>query len=233
MKITLITPTGSRPECFALCEKWMKNQVDINSADIQWIVVDDSYHIEPTKCTLGQTYLKGPKQWNPEINTQRYNMDVAMEKVVGDVIFVIEDDEYYSPKYLSTMIRLLDHTTIAGLSNSRYYNVEIGGYKLMDNFKHASLCHTAIRKEALSLLNSAIHSGDRYFDIILWERAMEKGISCSLVSNTNLGIGMKGMPGRAGLGCGHDERGYKADRNHVVLKQWLGADFESYKIFLK
>lgn len=232
-KISLITPTGSRPAAFKLCEQWMKNQRNLGPHKIkEWLVVDDCQN-NPTKCTMGQTYLKGPKEWRPGFNTQRYNMDVLLERVTGDIILVIEDDEYYSPEYLSTMVKLLESASIAGLSNSRYYHLQAPGWKFMNNYQHASLCQSAIRKEALPLLVDAVHSGEYYFDIQLWKKALETGASSVLLSNTNLSIGIKGMPGRSGLGAGHEMIGYKGDRDMTMLNQWLGDDAKYYSGFSK
>jgi len=233
MKISLITPTGSRHMAFKLCEQWIKNQQGLAPHKIkEWIVVDDS-PMNPTVCTMGQIYIRGPKEWKPGINTQRYNMDVALEKVTGDVIFIIEDDEYYSPHYLRLMMTLLESSHIAGLSNSRYYHLQTPGWKQMNNYQHASLCHTALRSEALPLLFEAVHSGEYYFDIELWRQALERGVPSVLLSNTNMSIGIKGMAGRIGLGTGHDMIGYRGDRDLSMFKNWLGDDHKYYLDYVK
>lgn len=233
LKVSLITPTGARHQAFALCEQWIRNQESIAPHKLkEWIVVDD-YPKDPTKCTMNQVYIRGPKQWEPGINTQRYNMDVALERVSGDVIFIIEDDEYYSPEYFKLMLHLLEASSVAGLSNSRYYHLGYQGFKVMKNFQHASLCHTAVKAPAFKILYEAVHSGEYYFDLNLWEKAQEQGLGCALLSNTNLSIGIKGMPGRAGLGAGHEAVGYKSDRDLSTLRSWIGKDIEYYRSFLK
>jgi len=230
MKVTLITPTGNRPEAFALCEKWIFNQT--YKGLIEWIVTDD-FQEAPTRFTLGQIAVKAPKLWTPEINTQRYNLDALMQRITGDYIFVIEDDEYYAPNYIEEMLKLLEHSDIAGLSNSKYYHLRIPGFKYMDNFTHASLCQTAFKKSVLPLLYRAVHSGHYYFDIKLWEYALADKLKSTLVSNTNWSIGIKGMPGRAGLGAGHARVGYRGDNDHKIFQEWVGQDWVYYQKYLK
>lgn len=230
MNITLITPTGGRGEAFSLCERWISNQTIQPS---EWLVVDDCSATKRTLFTRGQQVVDAPKQWTPNINTQRYNMDVLLERVTGDYVFVIEDDEYYAPTYLESMVKLLQTNDIVGLSNSQYYHLKVPGYKYMGNYKHASLCHTGITIKAWELLYQAVHSGQYYFDIELWKYVQEKRLKSCLISESNLSIGIKGMPGKKGLGTGHDKIGYYGDDSYSKLKEWLRDDWVFYKNYLK
>ena len=49
--------------------------------------------------------------------------------VLGEVILVIEDDDYYAPNYIEVMYKLLETSEIAGISNSRYYHMQVPGYR--------------------------------------------------------------------------------------------------------
>ena len=228
--VALITPTGGRHQAFALCERWIKNQT--YRGPLKWYVVDDCPY-EPTEFTMGQTKCVAPKVWNKSINTHRYNMDSLLSAVKGDYVFIIEDDEYYAPTYIEEMLKLLSTAQIAGISNDRYYHIKAKGHKLIGNWKHASLCRTALRAEALSLLYEAVHSGEYYFDIDLWRRVRDREVPLNLIANSGLSIGIKGMPGRAGLGAGHVVVGYGNDKTLTVFKEWLGSDWEHYREFLK
>lgn len=227
--ITLITPTGGRHESFALCEKWMANQT-VNGA-IQWIVIDDCS--PSVTCTMGQEYYRGPKDWKEGINTQRLNMDFALTKIKGDYIFVIEDDDYYAPEYLETYVDLLQHFTVVGEGNAKYYSLRHPGYKEMRNRNHASLCQTGIRKEAISLLERAVNSGELYFDIQLWTQVADNSVPACLFTDKNLAVGIKGMPGRTGIGVGHKQKDYYFDANYTKLREWIGNDSEHYLDYLK
>lgn len=226
--ITLITPTGARPEAFARCEQYIKRQT--YKGRIQWIVIDDCLPATPT--TMGQKYIRGPIDWNPNLNTQRYNMDEALKHVEGDAIFVIEDDDYYAPNYLEVLLNFLQYTEIVGLGNTYYYSVLSPGFKMMKNYGHASLCQTAVRKSQLQLLYQAVHSGEKYFDISLWKQVQEKEIPMIIYSNSAISVGMKGLPGRGGIGAGHNHRDYFYDASHKKLIELIGEeDANWYKQF--
>lgn len=230
-RVVLITPTGGRPEAFALCEKYMKRQT--YKGPLTWLLIDDCF---PTvRPTMGQMYIRGPRVWQAGLNTQRFNMEEAMKHLPSDTgyIFVIEDDDYYAPNYIEVMVGLLRHAEIAGLSNSRYYGLHVPGSITMHNYGHASLSQTAIRASLIPELISSINSGDLYIDIVLWRQAREKFKSLVLLANTSLSVGIKGMPGRMGITGSHRDRKYFHDPVQAVLKSWLGADFALYTPYIK
>ena len=224
-KITLVTCTGSRTEAFELCQRYMAEQTV--SYD-QWIVVHDG--ITPEQAADMQEnypYIElhaGPRTWREGLNTHRFNMEEALKHIKGDYIFIIEDDDYYAPEYLEEMVKLLKAADIVGLSNNKYYNLSIPGWKEMGNFKHSSLCTTAMRKSALPLLQRAVDSGDLYFDMVLWQLAQANRLNILFKANSSLSVGIKGMPGRAGIGAGHRFSGFSIDPNLDKLTEWLGTE---------
>lgn len=198
----------------------------------EWIVVDDC--TPATVCTMNQRYFTGPERWTENNNTQRVNMNLALSKVRGDFIFVIEDDEYYAPQYLQTMMSAFTHSAIVGLSNAHYYKINMPGYSILRNFQHASLSQTAIRKDILQRLKDACNTGHFYFDIELWKRCRNEGVPMTLIGNTSLSIGIKGMPGRGGLTPPHKEnKGFLLDSGYKVLEKWLGPAIKNYEPFLR
>lgn len=222
MLVTLITPTGSRPAAFALCEKYIARQT--YNGDIQWIVVDDSPRV-PTQCTMGQEYYVGPKEWKPGINTQRYNFDLAISKVKGDYVFIIEDDDSYKPDYIETYLDFLKHAMLVGECDSIYYSLRVKGYQEMKNFNHSSTCQTAFHKKYLPAFERAIHSGDKYPDLALWGIAKANNHKRILFNGLKLCVGMKGLPGRDGIGYGHTNTSeFIKDSNWVKLIELVGKD---------
>lgn len=236
--LSVITCTGGRPEAFELCTKYIKAQkfeLD-HFLNIQWIVVYDDVDPPPI-LSAGQRVnveiYKSSKSWKEGVNTQRSNMEEALKHVRGDYIFLFEDDELYKPSYLSTMLDLLDYCDLAGVCNSKYYHVGLPGYKEMHNYNHAALSHTALTKKALPLLQAAVDSGEMFFDIHMWNNAREKRVTSLLLANTDLVIGMKGMPGRPNLGAGGQKRDYLIDPNLAKLEEWCGAYASNYLPFIK
>lgn len=227
--ITLITATGGRPEAFKLCESYMRKQT--YKGPIQWIVVDDC--TPRISCTMKQEYYRGPKEWAEGINTQRLNLDAALTKVKGDYVFIIEDDDYYAPEYLETYTHFLKSVAAVGEAKSKYFNVKVPGHKIMPNLKHASLAQTAFRKELLPLFNKAVNSGELYIDIKFWKLLSEQEIPFALLTNKNLCIGIKGLPGRGGISPGHTSRDFMYDPDFKVLKSWIGNSSTQYVEFKK
>lgn len=229
MIVTLITPTGARPEAFELLEKFIQRQTYRGA--IQWIVVDDC--TPRTVCRMKQTYLRGPEDWEAGVNTQRANMKLALTKVEGDYIMFPEDDDYYAPNYIETMLTFLRYADIVGLGSSRYYHVGVPGWKIMPNVAHASLSQTAIKASLLPLMVNAVNSGELYFDVHMWRTCKEKRIPWMLLNNSSFSVGMKGMKGRTGITRSHIEKDYFYDTNYSKLTEWIGKDVDLYKPFLR
>lgn len=226
-KITLITPGGGRPEAFALCEKMMQKQTIWDKEEIEWLVCDDNPK-DPVLCTLPQQkHIFGALEWRPGFNTQRYNIAAALPHITGDYIYVIENDDYYRPEYLETMQDFLKYSYLVGYCDVTYYNIAIRGFKEMNNFQHASTCCTAFRKNYLSHFERALHSGDTFWDITLWSNARRGKHKYILFSGVmDLSVGIKGLPGRSGIGFGHHAAPseFTADPHFVKLKQLVGEE---------
>lgn len=233
--ITLITCTGFRQEAFALCRKYFKRQT--YKGPLQWIVISDQHkqsELDEIKDKYPECEMyAGPQIWQVDLNTQRGNTLEALKYVKGDKVIIFEDDDWYSPTYLQEMVDLLDHAPIVGEANSKYYHIGLPGWKENHNVGHSSLCQTGIRKELLPHLKLAVDSGELYFDIHLWRQVREQKIPHILFAEKNLCIGIKGMPGRTGIGSGHKIKDYFLDPNLVKLKEWLGADAANYFPFIE
>lgn len=221
MSITLITCTGGRPEAFALCERWMAAQTF--TGDVQWIVVDDC---NPGTRLHQQELIRPEPAWAPGQITLGRNLSAALSKVKHDKILFIEDDDYYGPGYVSEMARALDRSELVGEIAARYYNVEQRRYLEVGNVRHASLCQTGMRASLIPLFESVIDHGDGrgFFDLDLYRR-----YSSPHFLATRHVVGMKGLPGRAGIGIGHRPRpGWMPDHDLRILRYWIGADAEAY-----
>lgn len=229
MTVSLITVGGGRPEAFALCETYMKRQTYKGS--LQWIVVDDN-PADPIKCTMGQELYLGPLTWRKGINTQRYNLAYGLSKVKGDFVFIIENDDWYAPSYLDVYLSFLKHTAAVGECNTVYYSLKERSYRYMRNYKHASTCQTAFRKGSIPFFENALHSGDLYFDITFWQKALGNNIRHILFHGMGLCVGIKGMPGRDGIGVGHRPSNFTPDEKGTVLSTLIGLDAKLYKPYL-
>jgi len=141
-------------------------------------------------------------------------------------VLIIEDDDWYGPKYISTMKDLLNSYDLVGEANARYYHLPTMKYSRIGNGTHASLCQTGFRKEILPIFEKCL-DGDPYIDMRIWSRVPDKKF---LISDDNdnlkLHCSLKGLRGRKGIGSGHrsHSRYYKPDAGLRMLINWVGEE---------
>jgi len=224
--ITAITPTGDRPLAFRLCQQWMANQT---RRPDQWIVVDDGK--VPLTPTHAMTYIRREPQPDDPQHTLNLNLMAALPLITGDKILIIEDDEYYAPGYVEEMARRLDQAEVVGICRSKYYHVPTGGYSTIGNTTHASLAETAFQASFLPEIKEILSgSSDPYVDMRIWQKAGPRG-SVFVDNDKPLYLGIKGLPGRGGIGQGHNPAIYgnrKDPADRAVLKKWVPGDDQVY-----
>jgi len=223
-RITCITPTGDRPLAFALCQQWMLHQT---VKPDQWIVVDDG-KIPLTPTYAMQYVRREPRPDDPKYTLGR-NLAAAIPLISGDKIFIIEDDEYYAPSYIEEMSRHLDRYEIVGIANSKYYHLPSGSHRMIGNNEHASFAQTSFRKSFLPILEKLL-TGSVYLDMRLWRAAGNRGY-LFVDTQKPLYLGIKGLPGRAGIGGGHRLSIYDSNKDTAdrpILKKWVPQDYKIY-----
>lgn len=228
-KLTLLTPTGGRPEAFALCERYMARQT---FADWKWVVVDDCR--PETNCTMGQTVIRPDRLWLPGgLSTQNRNLLLALEQVQTEFVVIIEDDDWYGTKHLETLCGYLEKFATVGELPSRYYNVKYRLFRIMPPSGHASLCQTGFRAEMLERVKIVCELNSNT-DVLLWHQVYSMGAPSNLYFGNRV-VGIKGLPGRPGVGIGH----YPTQRlTHWIqdpglktLTEWIGEDVELYRSY--
>lgn len=229
--ITLITPTGDRPLAFTLCQRWMKNQT---LKPDQWIVVDDGR--VPLKPIDQMEYVRREPQANDPKFTLIANLKAAVPRIKGNKIIIIEDDEYYAPRYVKTMAVKLDQHEVVGIGNSKYYHLSTGGNMTIGNSWHASLAQTAFRGSFLPEFEKHLNPSNDFLDMRLWKdiRGNRRGF-IFFDRNEYLYVGIKGLPGRPGIGVGHNPnvkfyQRFPRDTSRRILKKWIpiNDDFNTY-----
>jgi len=235
--ITLITPTGDRPLAFALCQNWMKKQT---LQSFQWIVVDDGKI--PMKPYVSMEYTRREPQPDDPQCTLTRNFEAALPLIKGNKIIIIEDDEYYAPKYVAEMSLRLNQHEIVGLARAKYYHLFSNRYYKNRNTWHSSLAQTAFRDSFLPEFKKILHAnvGSDRIDKSIWRRVKNNKRGFVFTDdNESLYAGIKGLPGRPGR-IGHDSkaRHYRwnpPDISHEILKQWIpdNDDFDIYVDIIK
>lgn len=207
MKIDVITPSGERPEALALCREYVARQT---YQDINHIVVETS-------------------------GTIAANLVLLLDQVTGDAVVVFEDDDWYHPKWVEYCVERLQKFPMVGELHTRYYHLPLRKHRDMETARRASLCNTAFRPEMIPHLRGACAAGHLGVDARFWANALLDGNP----SHLNRGplfyvVGMKGLPGRPGMGAGHNANFYMTPRddNYAVLRSWVGEDDAAHYIEL-
>jgi hypothetical protein len=222
-RIVAITVTGGRQLAWELCKKWMAAQTLKPEV---WIIVDDCLPASPMDIDFVPIQVIYPnKVWQPGDNSQAANLLAALQFVgEDDKILIIEDDDYYSPVYIERMIATLEHKDLVGELNALYYHVKDRTYKNCMNYSHASLCSTALKGPAIQSLIRSCQSVPKFIDLDLWRRFKGR----KRLYSTRYSIGIKGLPGRPGIGMGHKMKG-APDPEMKILDRFLGTDVVYYR----
>jgi len=221
--VTLITPTGDRQHSFALCERWMAQQ-DYTGL-IQWIVIDDGH--TPTQVTMGQEYIRRSPM---DRHSLCRNIRAAIPQIRGEVILIIEDDDYYHRHYVSTMVGRCQRADLVGEFGAKYYYVRHQLWR--HNVKaehHASLCRTGMTRAVLPTLGRAALGDHPSIDLRLWR--MWHGSTFTwrdTDGSQSLCVGIKGVDGRQSKGW-RPSRNAKPDPDGEQLRRWVGDDAEFYR----
>ena len=227
--LTLLTATGMRQKAWDTCQHLMMRQT--YAGDVHWIIVDDGadkQKISFDRLNWGLTVVRPTKLWKPGNNSQCSNLLAGLNVVCpDDRLVIIEDDDYYSSEYLSSIDEWLNGADLVGESHAKYYNVKSKVYADLKNENHASLCSTAMKGEAIDFFIEVVKQQSMqakpFIDLSLWKR-FEGSKS---LHNAGLVVGIKGLPGRPGIGAGHRMNGSQ-DLSLEKAKEWLGNDWGLY-----
>jgi hypothetical protein len=225
--LVLLTPTGGRPEGLALLAGYLNTQTWQGAA--RWLVVDDCDPATPAplvRAGIEVEVMRPAWRWQPGMNTQATCMAAGLSCIEpGDTCIVLEDDDAYLPGHVAGVLAALERAELAGERVARYYNVATGRCREIPGQFHASLASTAVRARALALLREVCAAGSRRIDMDLWRAFTGRKV---LLDSQNV-VGIKGMPGRGGIGVGHRDTFGDPDPSGQVLAEWLGAGAETYR----
>lgn len=228
--LTIVTPTCDQPTGMRLAELFMQRQT---VQPDEWIVVDDG--IKPARLSMGQVHVKRVREpgCTPAQSLCR-NLLAAIPFVRGDNIVFWEHDDYVAPTHLETIVGMLtDQILLAGDDQQRYYNVAHRCWRFFDNVG-ASLCQTGMRRELLPTFEAAaklcLKVAQSHVDFTLWQAVPAHQ---QALRRTDTVVGIKGLPGRPGLGIGHRPSGPKwiPDPDLAKLRALIGEDAAIYERF--
>ena len=185
-------------------------------------------------------YILRKPPWEPGgPNTLIENLREGLAAIPDDehgLVLLVEDDDWYHPGYIGLMQNyaenLPDGVQLFGESHTRYYNVRWRTYRHNDNDGHASLCATCFTTDFIPDLLKILDGADPvkpFIDVIAFNKHRDK----AMLFPTDLVCGIKGMPGRKGIGHGHSASCKRLLRDPYLEKllEWIGTDLERYRVY--
>lgn len=220
--VTVITPTGDRPEAFAKCERWMKSQRYTGA--IQWIVIDDGH--AQTRINDADVVLR-PKPMRGHSLCR--NLREALPYIEGQHILIVEDDDFYGADYVAVMVGRLQHADLVGERGAKYYFLRERRWRHRLNETHASLCRTGFNASVIDTLRTCITGTEHpSVDLRLWSEW--KGSVLSWVDragDSRMCVGLKGVSGRQSYGWS-PTRDSIEDVDGSVFRAWTGMSIDDY-----
>jgi hypothetical protein len=229
MNVYALTPTGLRPEGMALLGEYLAAQT--YSGALVWVIVDDcdpETRVPSMPSNIEVVRTRPSWRWQRGMNTQVQSMSFGLREVPDDaVLFVLEDDDIYLPNYIDTMLNAIENHDLIGEIDSRYYNVATGNWRVLKGRFHASLAATVCCGDGLAALREICASKiDRMLDVKLWKTFEGNK---QLLTDQNV-VGIKGLPGRPGIGVGHRDHFGSVDIDDT-LRRWAGDYADNYQVF--
>jgi glycosyltransferase involved in cell wall biosynthesis len=234
-KLSVITATGGRPEALDICKRLMIRQT-LPKEDWEWIVVDDVIE-KKESVALGlpdARYIFPERKWKPGENSHKSNISLGLEAANGEWLAFVEDDDWYHPDFLRAYLAFAEQrqSLAVGELHARYYNLQSRRYKKMGNYEHASLCQTVVHRSLIPLVKRAIALATPFWDMPMWSE-IRASVPFSFFPESVYSVGIKGLPGRTGIGIGHSPpTDWAIDYSLQELKSLVGDDFELYSRFI-
>ena len=254
--ITAITPTGDRPLAMSLCERWMMNQT---VRPDQWLVIDDGQvpfvptvpmeyvrrepqpndpqHMLALKLQVAIPLIKGDKILiieDDEYYAPNYVEEMSKRLDKNDLVGIKQNRYYHIPSGGYHTMRNVGHASLAETAFTRSFLPIVR--KVIDDSIRMDYLDIRIWQKGKSRASQRYRFGKRTFVTSRMGRQVEAAnvgdIHPLLFSDSDhpLYVGIKGMPGRAGIGIGHNPSIYAtrdtADRR--VLKSWMPQDYQIY-----
>ena len=130
------------------------------------------------------------------------------------------------PPEMIEMMKRMQGFRVVGETNTLYYNVYFRRYAANGNFQHSSLFQTAFTMEVVPIFRRCYM--DKFIDAKFYQLLSGNGVN--LFSANNLGVGIKGIAGRPGIGAGHLRMtGMRPDPNMNFLTSIIGEDAKLYE----
>jgi hypothetical protein len=151
-----------------------------------------------------------------------------------EAIAIVEDDDWYAGEYLEFYVPFLERFSLVGQGHGLYYHVGLRRYRSNRQTGHSSLCSTLLRYEVVRYMKeAACKHRSPFIDKRLWRQPKLPVERHLVFDQPMMCVGIKGMPGRSGIGIGHKRnwmgRRGLPDPSMVTLRALIDNDVDLYE----
>lgn len=221
--LNAVTPSGGRPEALGLLAAYLNAQT---VREFRWLICDDCDPATPVprmRDGIEVEVIRPSWRWSEGTNTQAQSLTVLLEHCDGPVVH-LEDDDLYLSNHLATMTAALAKADLVGQRVSHYWNAATRRYKAIPGTFHASLGTTAMKCDAVRALKEICANQQTRLDIELWRVFAGR----KQLLETVTAVGIKGLPGRPGIGIGHHPSFGDSDADGATLTSLVGEYAQRY-----
>jgi glycosyltransferase involved in cell wall biosynthesis len=121
-KVSILTPTYDREPTATVLMKWIQNQTH---ADWEWWLHHDG--VTPYSRAFQDAVAADPRinyVYSPERQSIGAKTNAMLERATGEIIMHFDDDDYYGPTYVETMVAALEECDFVKLSGWFLYKPE-------------------------------------------------------------------------------------------------------------
>jgi hypothetical protein len=237
MFLALLTATGGRPNQLKRLNRWMNKQT--YKGKVLWIVVDDCEPrtandiVTQPNSNWEVVIINSEEIWKLGMNTQIANLELAIKEMKQHKevthFFIIEDDDYYAPNYLSVMMEhLLVFKVVTGVytlivrPKDHLWRVEMATVD-----RGGSLFESAFNISMLPLFEEVMSKKPLFLDVEFWKVVPKKKLF-QVFEQKRISIGIKGYEGRPGVVTAHrSTNNFNEDLLNIINFQ-LGKDAKYY-----
>jgi glycosyltransferase involved in cell wall biosynthesis len=159
MRVSIVTPTFGRPEVLPHLYHAFLSQ---DHPHCELLIADDS----PQPCEAMQRIAAHDPRvryfHTPARETIGAKRNFLIEQARGEVIVHFDDDDYYAPNYVSSMLRVLGAHDAAKLSAWFNYSPRLSVLAYWDCQSEVKFGYSMAPQGALDLVNNAAHPGNTW-----------------------------------------------------------------------
>lgn len=222
MKIGIIIPDrGDREKLLSNCLCMLHDQTAWREHELLLSIIDEAIIKSSDQCDIVPRVRAGYER---------------MTTLGAEIIFIIENDDWYAPDYIETMIKAWESfgkPDLFGTCYTIYYHLQLKAYKKMLHDQRSSLMNTML-KPGLDIKWPV--DIEPYLDLHLWQMP---SIKSRIVFRPEkiISIGMKHNVGKCG-GAFHavdksSERWYENPDNGFLKDTLDPESFEFYNNYFK